>query len=70
MAEKTRLTVGVLLIVILALALAAVVYLGFRSRSQRIEKYHRAYEEIKVGDSRDVAVRAMGEPHEVRASRY
>jgi hypothetical protein len=57
----------VLIAVIVALALATIVYLVFmiRSRNQRIERYRRAYAQIKVGDSRNEVVTAMGEPHQV-----
>lgn len=62
----------VLIVVILALALATIVYLVFitRARSQRIERYRRAYAEIKIGDSRDAIVALMGEPHEVTGCPY
>src|SRR5262249_43038897 len=58
--------------IILALALATIGYLVFltRSRNQRIEKFHRAYEQIKVRDSRDAVVAAMGAPHSVRGCPY
>lgn len=55
------------IVVILALVLATIAYLVFitRSRNQRIERFRRAYEEIKVGDSRDAVVVAMGDPDEI-----
>ncbi len=61
-----------LLIVVLVLGLATILYLVFvtRSRNQRIEKYRRAYAEIKVGALRDSVVAAMGEPHEVTGCPY
>ena len=62
----------VLIVVILALTLATVAYLVFlnRSRNQRIERYSQAYAEIKIGDSRDAVVAAMGKPHEVTDCPY
>ena len=62
----------VVLVVIIAMVLATVVYLIFitRTRNERIERYLRAYEEIKVGYSRDAVVGAMGEPHEVTGCPY
>jgi hypothetical protein len=62
----------VLIIVILVLALATIMYLVFitRSRNQSIERYSRAYTEIKVGDSRDTVVAAMGKPSEITNCPY
>ena len=62
----------VLLVVITALALAMIVCLVFiaRARSERNQRYLRAYEEIKVGNSRDTVVAGMGEPHKVTDCPY
>jgi hypothetical protein len=60
------------IVVILAVALATIVYLVFitRSRNERFERFRRAYAEIKVGDSRNAVLVAMGEPHEVTDCPY
>lgn len=65
-------TAQVFIVLILAVVLGAMVYLVFvtRSRSERIERLHRAYEGIKVGDSRDAVVAAMGKPDEVTGCPY
>jgi hypothetical protein len=62
----------ILIVVILGLALATIMYLVFitRSRNQRIERYRRAYAEIKVGDSREAVTAAMGEPQAVTDCSY
>ena len=62
----------VLTIVILVLAVAAIVYLVFvmRGRDRGIERYRRAYAEIKIGDSRGAVVAAMGKPSEVTNCPY
>ena len=62
----------VLIVVILALAVATIMYLVFitRSRNENIERYRRAYAEIKVGDSRDAVVAAMGKPSQVTECPY
>ena|SRR6266851_3826872 len=62
----------VLVIVTVSLLALAGVYLNkvIRSRRQRIDKYDRAYEGLKIGDSRAVVVSAMGEPHEVTGCPY
>jgi len=56
-----------LLVVILALASGTIGYLVFLSwsRHQKIERFRRAYEAIKVGDSREAVVTEMGEPEAV-----
>ena len=56
-----------LIVVILALALGTIGYLVFLgwSRHQKIERFRRAYEAIKVGDSREAVVTEMGEPDAV-----
>jgi septation ring formation regulator EzrA len=61
----------ILIVVILALVLMTIVYLVLmtRSRSQRIERYRRAYAEIKLGDTRDV-IGGMGKPYEVTGCSY
>jgi hypothetical protein len=53
-----------LVIIVLALAIAGIVYVA-RYQSERIARFNRAYESIKVGDSRDAVVAAMGDPREV-----
>jgi hypothetical protein len=60
------------MVVILAVVLATIGYLVFitRSRNERIERFHRAYGDIKVGDSRAAVITAMGEPHEVTGCPY
>lgn len=57
----------VLIVAILALALGSIGYLIFLSwsRHQKIERFRRAYEAVKVGDSREAVVTAMGEPQSV-----
>ena len=52
---------------ILALVVAVILYLvsSAWSRRQRNERYERGYAAIKAGDSRDVVVAAMGNPHAV-----
>ena len=54
----------VLIVVMLALALGTIgslVFLGW-SRHQKTERFRRAYEAIKVGDSREAVVTGMGDP--------
>ena len=65
-------TALVLTIVLLALALGTSLCLIFisRSRNERAQAYLRAYEGIKVGDSRDAVVAAMGKPHQVTGCPY
>ena len=62
--KKAQLMIIVLIIAIGIAAILCFVLITW-SRRQRIERYRRAYAEIKVGDSRDAVVAAMGEPHEV-----
>ena len=52
---------------ILALAVAVVLYLFSTtwSRRQRNERFERGFTAIKTGDSRDAVVAAMGNPHAV-----
>jgi hypothetical protein len=53
--------------VILALISAAILYLVLVtwSRYRKVERFTRAYEAIKIGDSREVVVAALGEPQSV-----
>lgn len=51
---------------ILGLAVAAMLYFVFKSWWRSMGYYERAYAAIKVGDSRDTVVAAMGEPQAVR----
>jgi len=62
----------VIIVIILALALAAILYLAFivRSRRQQLERYRGAYAGVKVGDSREAVVAAMGRPHEIIGCPY
>jgi len=55
------------IIIVLALGITASLYfvLTVRSRQQRIDQFNRAYEAIKVGDSRDTVVAALGKPHTI-----
>ena len=52
---------------ILALAVAVVLYLFSTtwSQRQRNERFERGFAAIKTGDSRDAVVAAMGNPHAV-----
>ena len=55
-------------LIVVTLALAGIIgYLVFLSwsRHQKIERFRRAYEAIKVGDSREAVVSGMGEPEAV-----
>lgn len=56
-----------LVILAITIGITAVLYLVFitRARKQGMEKFARAYEAIKIGDSRDAVVAALGEPNEV-----
>jgi hypothetical protein len=60
------------LIIAVLLAIAGLVYFVSvtLSRRQRIEKYNRAYNAIKVGDSRSLVVSTMGEPQSVTKCEY
>lgn len=40
------------------------------SRKEKGERFNRAYEEIKVGDSRQVVVAALGEPSKITVCSY
>jgi hypothetical protein len=53
--------------IILALAVAVILYLVSLSwsRRQRTERLERGYVGIKIGDSRDAVIAAMGQPHTV-----
>lgn len=57
----------VVTIILVIIGITATLYLVFItwSRKQSIEKFNRAYEAIKVGDSRDAVVAALGKPQEV-----
>jgi hypothetical protein len=56
-----------LVVVILAVATAAILYCVYLawSRNQKIERFRRAYETVRVGDWREAVVAAMGEPQAV-----
>ena len=58
------------MIVTLGLAVAAMLYFVLRSWSLRTAAYERAYTAIRVGDSRDAVVAAMGEPQAVTDCSY
>src|SRR6476620_3021275 len=62
-AKRTR----VLIVIILAIAFGIIGYLVFVSwfRHQENERFRRAYEAIKVGDSRETVVTEMGKPEAV-----
>lgn len=51
----------------LALIAAAVLYFAFLtwSRYRKIERFTRAYEAIRVGDSREAVLAGLGEPQSV-----
>jgi len=55
------------IIIVLALGITASLYFVFivRSRQQRIEQFNHAYEAIRVGDSRESVVAALGQPHKI-----
>jgi hypothetical protein len=54
-----------LTIITLGLALAAMLYFVFKIWPRKIDTYDRAYTAIRVGDSREEIVTAMGEPQTV-----
>jgi hypothetical protein len=58
--------------IILALAVAVILYLvsSSWSRRQRTERLERGYVAIKLGDSRDAVIAAMGQPHDVADCPY
>jgi hypothetical protein len=61
---KTR---RVIIPIVIAMGITATVYLVVITwaRRQSSENFDRAYEAIKVGDSRDAVVAALGKPDEV-----
>ncbi len=59
-----------LIIIILGLAVAAMLYFAFQSWSRRMGSYDRAYTAVKVGDSRETVVAAMGEPRAITNCSY
>jgi hypothetical protein len=64
---KLKRTWLVTIILAISIGITAVLYLVFitKARKQRFEKFARAYDAIKIGDSRDAVVAALGEPNEV-----
>lgn len=59
-----------LIIIILCLAVGATLYFVFRNWSRGGDSYNRAYMAIRVGDSRQAVVAAMGEPRAVTDCSY
>ena len=64
--------VHILIVIVFGLVIATAVFLVLmsRSRNQRIERYRRAYAEIKLGDSRDAVIGGLGKPDEVTGCPY
>jgi hypothetical protein len=58
------------IIVTLVLVVAVTLYFVLRSWSRSRASYDHAYEGIKVGDSRDVVVAAMGKPQAMTDCSY
>ena len=59
-----------LIIITLCLAVGVTLYFVFKSWSRRSGSYERAYTAIRVGDSRQAVVAAMGEPQMVKNCSY
>ena len=59
-----------LIVLVVFLAIGMLSFVVNRSRNQKIQRRNLAYEGIKVGDSRDAVVAAMGPPHTVKACEY
>jgi hypothetical protein len=59
-----------LIVITLALAGTATLYFVFKSWPRRMGSYDGAYTAIKVGDSREAVVTAMGEPQAVTDCSY
>lgn len=58
--EIDRWTIAILTAVVLAIVVPALV---IWRRSARLERVRRAYDSVKIGDSRDAVAVAMGEPY-------